>query len=426
MYLVVGDRNLHVLAIVHSPTFQGPHNTTSTVAKLLEPEGIHTTMLLPDDGPDAAARIRAMGVDVVTMPLHRARARPDPRLQAEYFGSLRREVRAIADLVEQRRIDVVDTNTLPNLHGGLAARKAGVACVWEIIDTFPPPAMRRAYMPFVLGLADVVMTTGVEVAAGHPGVQQLGDRWVTYFPCVDVARFTPDPDTRAAARAELGLPADATVIGNVAVMTPMKGHRYFIRAAAELLRTHPDTKFVILGSRVEDRAGYYAELFAEAASLGLVLGENLVNVDPGTRVADLAQAFDVFWMTSEPQSEGAPTVIGEAKALGLPVVTTDVGSCSECVTDGVSGFVVPARDTVAIAERTRRILVDPALSASMSTVAREEAFRDYDSPNGAEAHRIAFERAVAHRASRPRRWHEPRRPRPERPYDAARDASRDR
>ena len=414
MYRSVPDPSLRVLAIVHSPTFQGPHNTTSTVARLLEPEGVHVTMLLPEDGPEAAERIQAMGVEVVTMPLHRARARPDPRLQAEYFGSLRREVDAIAAVIREREIDVVDTNTLPNLHGGLAARKTGAALVWEIIDTFPPPAMRLAYMPFVLGMSDVVMTTGVKVAAGHPGVQRLGDRWVTYFPCVDVERFTADPATRAAARVELGLPADATVVGNVAVMSPMKGHRHFIRAAAELRRTHPDTRFVILGARVEDREDYYAELDALAGSLGLRLGEDLVVVDPGSRVKDLAQAFDVFWMTSEPQSEGAPTVIGEAKALGLPVVTTDVGSCSECVTEGVTGFVVPARDTAAIAARTRRILDDPDLAARMGVAARAEAFTDYDSPNGAAAHRLAFERAAEHRRARSRRWHEPRR----RPYGA--------
>jgi glycosyltransferase involved in cell wall biosynthesis len=186
------------------------------------------------------------------------------------------------------------------------------------------------------------------------------------------------------------------VVGNVAAISPMKGHRTFIRAAAALRTTHPNTRFVILGSTHLGRDGYYDSLWNEARGLGLELGRDLIVRDPKTEVSLLAQSFDLFWMTSEPRSEGIPTVIGEAKALGLPVVTTDVGSTSECVTDGVSGFVVPARDWAAIAEKSRVILADRSLRDTMSERSRNEALRDYASERGAAQHKLAFERALAH------------------------------
>lgn len=396
-----GEGSFNALSIIHSPVFSGPHNRMTVVSELLEREGIHTTVVLPDDGQAAADRMRANGVDVVTMPLHRMRVSTDPRVHAAFARTLRSEVSALAALIEERHIDVVATNTLPNIHGPLAARKAGVACVWQIIDTYTPAPVRRLYMPLVLRLADVVMTTGIKVADAHPGTRKLGDRWVNFYPCVDIDRFTPDPAVRAAAREELGLDPKDTVIGNVSAISAMKGPDTFIRAAAELRTTHPDVRFVILGSQHPGREEYYEGLWSLARECGLVLGQDLIVHNPGRRVHELAQALDVFWMTSEPRSEGLPTAIGEAKSLGIPVVTTDVGSCSECVTDGVSGYVVGPREPYAIAAATRRILDNPDMAASMGEGGRREAEQQYASERGAEQHRIAFERAIEHRRSRP-------------------------
>lgn len=82
--------------------------------------------------------------------------------------------------------------------------------------------------------------------------------------------------------------------------------------------------------------------------------------------------------------EGSAMVVNEALASGLPcIVTPNAGSI---VRDGVEGFVVPIRDSAAIAERLARLLADPALRARMATAARARA----------EAHDLAaFGRSLA-------------------------------
>lgn len=393
---------MKVLSIIHYPVAGGPHNRVGIVAGILQQHGIDTLVVLPDDADEAAGRLRSRGVDVHQMPLHRLRK---PRLIGRniiWAATMAREVRALTRLIRDREIDVVAVNALANPHAAIAARRAGAACVWELIDTFPPPAMRRAYMPLVLRLSDVILTTGVRVAELHPGTTDLGERWLTFFPCVDVEKFRPDSAARRRARKELNLRDDDIVVGNVATLNPMKGHKSFVRAAARLREHLPDTRFVILGSRHNDLETYYSELWGLAAELGLRLGEGLIVQDPGTRVAELAPAFDLFWMTSEPNSEGIPTAIGEAKALGLPVVTTDVGSTAECVTDGVSGFVVPPNDPDAIAAATRRILEDSERAAAMSEAARREAVEQFAADKGAEQHRRAYELALRVHRSRSR------------------------
>ena len=364
---------MKVLAVIHAPVFSGPHNTMTVLGDVMRRHGVEITVCCPRRARRRPSGSGSRASSVITTPMHRARTLPDPRVQWTWLRTLRPEVKEIARIVDEGGFDLVVTHTLPNLHGALAARRAGVPVVWEIIDTFPPGWFRRLWMPLVLRFADSILTTGRKVAEAHPGTVALGDRWVSYYPAVDMARFRADPAVRAAARAELGIPDGATVIGNVAAISPMKGHKWFIRAAAELRKSAPDTTFVILGSSFDDKDDYYESLWSEAEQLGLRLGTDLIVRDPQRRVSELAQAFDVFWMTSEPQSEGIPTVIGEAKALGIPVVATDAGSTSEAVTEGVTGYVVPPRDPAAIVAATRKILDHPEAVPAMGAAARREA-----------------------------------------------------
>ncbi|MGA8847582.1 MAG: glycosyltransferase, partial [Nocardioides sp.] len=391
---------MKVLAVIHAPVFSGPHNTMTVLGNVLKERGVEITVLLPEEGVIAAERIRQQGVEVITTPMHRARTTPDPRVQWAWLRNLRPEVKQIARIIRDGQFDLVVTHTLPNLHGALAARRAGVPVVWEIIDTFPPGWFRRLWMPLVLRLADAVLTTGRKVALAHPGTVELGDRWVSYYPAVDMSQFRAVPAIRTAARAELGIPKDSTVVGNVAAISEMKGHKWFIRAAAELRKSHPDTTFVILGSTFDDKDEYYRDLWSEAEGLGLRLGIDLIVRDPKRRVSELAQAFDIFWMTSEPQSEGIPTVIGEAKALGIPVIATDAGSTSEAITEGISGYMVPPRDPAAIVAATRRVFDNPAAVPPMRQAARREAEEQFAAERCAELHLQAFDVATAHFAKR--------------------------
>src|SRR5207248_3243568 len=134
---------------------------------------------------------------------------------------------------------------------------------------------------------------------------------------------------------------------------------------------------------------YSQSLWEEAERLGLHLGEGLIVRDPGARLPELAQALDVFLLTSEPRSEGMPTVIGEAMALGKPVVAADVGAVADAVIDGSNGFVVPARDVEAFASATGRLLGDEALCARVSAAAAQSA-EQFSVEGSARSHVEAF------------------------------------
>ena len=68
--------------------------------------------------------------------------------------------------------------------------------------------------------------------------------------------------------------------------------------------------------------------------------------------------------------EGAPKVLIEAAACGKPIVTTDVAGCREVVRHGDTGFLVPPRDSRALADALRTLIRDPQLRISMGQKGR--------------------------------------------------------
>jgi len=71
-------------------------------------------------------------------------------------------------------------------------------------------------------------------------------------------------------------------------------------------------------------------------------------------IPDVMNAADAFVMSS--YTEGLPMVLLQATAVGMPIVTTNVGGNAEVVMDGLNGFVVPPGDDAALASAMKRVL----------------------------------------------------------------------
>jgi glycosyltransferase involved in cell wall biosynthesis len=386
------------LFVIHYAQYGGPHNQALRLAEPLRERGWETVVLLPDEDGKGAERLRAAGVETLTVPLGRIRSTRSPGPHIRLARNFRSDVSRIESLLESKGADLALIGGLHNSQAAFAARRAGRAVVWQILDTNSPIAFRRFAMSAVTRLADVIMSTGHQVAAVHPGALAFGDRLVPYLPPVDVGEFAPDPERSAAARSELGLEPSDLIVGTVNNITPMKGHRTFIRAAADLRRRRPDIRFVLLGATLQQ--DYTRSLLDEAESLGLQVGRELLLVDPGSRVPQLAPALDLFWLTSEPRSEGIPTTVEEAMALGIPVVAANVGGVREIVQEGETGSLVPPGDPEALVAATEPLLDDAALRQRFGEAARARAVAEFDLDSCADTHVTAFERAIEHRAAR--------------------------
>ncbi len=76
--------------------------------------------------------------------------------------------------------------------------------------------------------------------------------------------------------------------------------------------------------------------------------------------------------------EGTPRSILEVMSMGRPIITTDTPGCRETVEDGVNGFLVPVRNSEALAEAMERFILDPDLTRKMGKESRRIAEEKYD------------------------------------------------
>lgn len=83
--------------------------------------------------------------------------------------------------------------------------------------------------------------------------------------------------------------------------------------------------------------------------------------------SQLISQYDALVLPTYYTTEGHPGVLIEAMQAGVPIITTQVRTFPELVTDGVNGFLVPTQDSHALADAIRLLAVDPALKKRMGT-----------------------------------------------------------
>jgi glycosyltransferase involved in cell wall biosynthesis len=160
-------------------------------------------------------------------------------------------------------------------------------------------------------------------------------------------------DSPRAVRAELGLPGDAPLVGEVGRLCDVKGQRELIQALAHV----PEARAVLVGADLEQGGAYQRQLEQTAEAVGV--RDRVVFAGRRNDVGDVLAELDVFALPS--WTEGLPLVVLEAMARRTPVVATKVGGTPEVVVDGETGLLVPPRDPEALAAALRRLLEDADL-----------------------------------------------------------------
>lgn len=180
------------------------------------------------------------------------------------------------------------------------------------------------------------------------------------------------PRDRAAARAELGIPAAARVVvwhGRAAIHH--KGLDVLLEAWGRVVQMVPGgPRLVLIGGGADSE-----RLEAMVSERGL--DGTVVRVDrhvhDAVQLSGYLSAADVAVLAS--RHEGFPVAAIEAMACGLPVVATDVDGAREIVGAGgdVAGAIVPVEDAAALAEALAQLLADDQLARELGRRARRRA-----------------------------------------------------
>ncbi|MGH7899311.1 MAG: glycosyltransferase, partial [Candidatus Binatia bacterium] len=175
----------------------------------------------------------------------------------------------------------------------------------------------------------------------------------------------------AQAKERLGIPSEAPVVGKIARLFPLKGHEQFLDAAEVIAAREPKAWFLLVGNGVLREA-----LEERTRRIGIADRTVFAGLVAPEDVPAHIQAMDVVVHTS--LREGIARVLPQAGAVGKPVVTFDLDGAPEVIREGLSGHLVPPRDTHRLAERVLELFADPDRCQRYGAEGRSFAVAHFD------------------------------------------------
>ena len=307
-----------------------------------------TVVCLYNGDATVARQIRALGIPVTDLGMN-------AKWRWDAFWRLYR-------LLRRKRPAILHTWMFhANIPGRVLGRLAGVPIVISSERTMGQERRWRYWLSRITDrLTDRVICVAGRVA--DFAAQTIGispDKLVVIHNGIPLEDF--QPGDRVVARAGLGIPTSACVVGTVGRLHPVKGTSYLLEAFADLAPGHAEAILLLVGDGPQR-----TQLEELARCLGV--SERVRFLGNRSDVSRLLQAMDVFVLASV--WEGMPNAALEAMAVGLPVVATGVGGTPEAVVDGETGLLVPPRDPDGLAQAIARLLRDPELWRTMGQAGR--------------------------------------------------------
>jgi glycosyltransferase involved in cell wall biosynthesis len=252
-------------------------------------------------------------------------------------------------LIRRSRPDVIQTWMYhADLLGGLAARLTGNRNVIWGIRTTSVTAGGTSATAFVRQLCawlsrtvpHTIICAADASRRAHIAVGYDAARMVVVPNGFDLTRLVATPAQRNELRLQCGFEQELVVVGYLGRFHPAKDQANFVRAAGLLARQYGNARFLMVGRDLDDNNVQLAQWISATgcADRFVLLGER-------SDVPVCLAAMDLFCLSS--RTEGFPNVVGEAMAMGLPCVVTDVGDAAMLVAD--TGVVVPKEDSAALA-----------------------------------------------------------------------------
>lgn len=312
-------------------------------------------------GGAVEGEFRRLGVEHIRVPL-RTKCEVSPKVFFAFFKLIR--------VIRREGIDLIHANTrVTQVLAALLSFFSGKPYVSTCHGFFKMRFFRKilpCWGQKVIAISDQV--------ADHLGndFHLDAERIVLIYNGVDVERF--DAARREAGslthnhKQALGLDPVKKIVGHIGRLSSVKGQKYFILAARQLLKKRQDIQFLIVGDGPEE------------ADLRRMIHEYRLEKDVLMRpsVSDTAPALsvmDVFVMPSI--QEGLGISILEAQASGAAVVASNVGGIPAIVKDGQTGLLCEAKDVVSLTRAIEALLDNNSLREFVISQAKAQVIEKF-------------------------------------------------
>ncbi|MBI5415776.1 MAG: GT4 family glycosyltransferase PelF [Candidatus Omnitrophica bacterium] len=341
---------MKILQILPELNVGGVETGTVDLAGYLARQG-HQSIVVSGGG-ELVARLEASGTKHYTLPVHK-----------KSLWTVLPSIKALRKIILEENVDVVHARSrVPAWIAYFACRKTKAALVTTCHGYYGSRMFSQVmgWPKLVIVPSEVIGRHMIEHFRVSPG-------GIRYIPrSVDLERFN-------VARAGATGKSFFTVV-IVGRLTPLKGHTFFLRSMAKVIRAMPNIRVWIIGDAPAGKQAYKEELRILIKRLGIQ--EQVEFLGNRRDVPQLLAQADVLVLSTVTQ-EAFGRVILEAQAAGVPVVATQVGGVVDIIEDGRTGLLVPAKDIDAMAKAVMRVLNDKKTAAQMVLAAREKLEKEF-------------------------------------------------
>lgn len=315
------------------------------------------------------------------------KARLNDKLKIIEIPSLCRELSPVNDtkayfylkkFFKENSFDVVHTHSSKaGIVGRLAAWNAKVPFVVHTVHGQAFHPFEKAWKNFIYKFAERFAARKCHkiYAVAQAMINQCveakiapAEKYMVVYSGMEIGDFL-NAEKSAAVCEKLQIPADAPVIGSIARLFPLKGYEYFIPAAYQLLKLHPEVHFLLVGD-----GSMHDELIAEVKKLGIDKNIHFAGLVAPYEVPQYVANMDILWHFSV--REGLPRSVVQALAVGKIPMSFALDGAPEVVINGKSGFALPYNDDMQsvideITDKTRLLLEDKQTYQRMADYGRE-------------------------------------------------------
>jgi len=352
---------MKILHVFSDPRIGGPGTRTLDIARRLRDEDVESIFAIPEGQDSLANAAKDEGHPVERIQLSRLRAPRRVWDNVRFFAKFSRTVSEYYSLINQTGADIVHVNTPYNFQPALAASRSNAKLVWHFNDTLTPWPINKIASRMARHIADVILADSqrvVDYFSLPDGETQI------IYPCVDVDTFgVREPLEQIDFEASSREPK----IGCVANINPVKGQNYLIKALPGVIRNIGPVSLQIVGAKLDSQERYYEQLqnLVEANDLH----DYVSFIGWQSDIPEFLSEIDLLVIPSV--SESGPITLLEAMAVGVPVVTTDVGIVREQVVDGKHAWVVSPKSVDELESTITTALQSPNTRQRYAANARE-------------------------------------------------------
>jgi sugar transferase (PEP-CTERM/EpsH1 system associated) len=289
----------------------------------------------------------------------------------------------LARLIKKKRIDLVHTHNMgPLFYGTLAGKLAGV----PVIMNTRHGREKKRRNSYIWNMNAAVIAISEDAKKEMLKWNRIDTKKMkVIYNGIDIGRYS-NRQNGSEVKNELNIKPSTLVVGTVARLCPEKDQFTLIGAFSKVVNKIDTAKLIFVGDGI-----LREELNSHAEKLGI--SHKVMFLGFRNDIYNILPAFDVFALSSF--TEGVSLTLLEAMAMERPIVATNVGGNPEVVVDGVTGFLVPPKESQKMADAIVKLLHNPELAQKMGEAGRRRVEEKFSLERMVKEYKDLYEECLA-------------------------------